>query len=121
MLFIVHAQDRRGSQALRTKARVPHLEFVAANASAFRFGGPLLGDDGKPLGSLMILDLPDRAALDAHLAADPFFGCGLFQVVQVWQTGQIVPETTPGALRAELERQRQQAAAAAALVTATAV
>lgn len=114
MLFIVHAQDRPGSQALRTQARVPHLEFVATSASAFRFGGPLLGDDGQPLGSLMILDLPDRAALDAHLAADPFFGCGLFQVVQVWQTTQVVPEAIPGALRSELERQRRQAAAAAA-------
>lgn len=110
MLFIIHAQDRPGSQALRTKARVPHLEFVADQPNRFRFGGPLLGDDGKPLGSLMILDLPDRAALDAHLAADPFFSSGLFQRVQVWQTVQVVPEAVPGALRAELDRQRRQAA-----------
>lgn len=111
MLFIVQALDRPGSQALRTQARVRHLEFVAAHASAFRFGGPMLGDDGKPLGSLMILDLPDRAALDAHLAADPFFGSGLFQVVQVWQSAQVVPEASPGALQGEIDRQRRQAAA----------
>lgn len=114
MLFIVHAEDRPGSHALRTRARVPHLEFVARHPSAFRFGGPLLGDDGKPLGSLMILDLPDRAALDAHLAADPFFGCGLFQAVQIWQTAQIVPEARPGALQAEIDSQRRQAAVLAA-------
>lgn len=114
MLFIVHAQDHPGSQALRAQARVPHLEFVAGNPSAFHFGGPLLGDDGKPLGSLMILDLPDRDALDAHLAADPFFSSGLFQRVQVFQTVQVVPEAVPGALRAEIDRQRRQAALAVA-------
>ena len=61
----------------------------------------------------MILDLPDRAALEAHLAADPFFSSGLFQTVQVWQSAQIVPEATPGALRAELDMQRIHAAVAA--------
>jgi uncharacterized protein YciI len=114
MLFIVQAFDRPGSQALRATARVPHLEFVAGHAQAFRFGGPLLGEDGLPLGSLMILDLPDRAALDAHLAADPFFGCGLFRVVQAWQTAQVVPERHPGALHAEIDRQRRAALALAA-------
>lgn len=113
MLFIVHAQDRPGSQALRTRVRAPHLEFVASRTPAFRFGGPLLGDDGRPLGSLMILDLPDRAALDAHLAADPFFSSGLFQRVQVWQTAQVVPEAEPGALQAEIDGQRRKAAASA--------
>jgi hypothetical protein len=117
MLFIVHAQDRPGSHALRAQARVPHLEFVASREPAFRFGGPLLGDDGKPLGSLMILDLPDRASLDAHLAADPFFGCGLFQVVQVWQTAQVVPAAVPGALQAEIDRQRHEAAALVAVAS----
>ncbi|WP_395699137.1 YciI family protein [Aquabacterium sp.] len=112
MLFIVQALDRPDSQALRTQARVPHLEFVAGHTAVFRFGGPLLGADGRPVGSLMILDLPDRVALEAHLEADPFFGSGLFQTVQVWQSVQVVPEATPGALRAELDAQRRNAAAA---------
>jgi uncharacterized protein YciI len=110
MIFIVQALDRPNTQTLRTQARVPHLEFVADHASAFRFGGPMLGADGRPVGSLMILDLPDRAALEAHLEADPFFGCGLFQTVQVWQSAQVVPEAAPGALQAEIEHQRQQTA-----------
>jgi uncharacterized protein YciI len=111
MLFILQAFDRPGSQALRARARVPHLEFVAERAGAFRFGGPLVGDDGQPTGSLMILELPDRAALDAHMAADPFFRSGLFQQVHVWQTSQIVPERAPGRLRDEIDRQRRAAMA----------
>lgn len=111
MLFILQCIDRPGSATLRAQARVPHLEFVAANASVFRFGGPLLGDDGKPLGSLMILELPDDAALERHMAADPFFSCGLFQTVNIWRSQQIVPEAAPGLLRQEIARQRKAAEA----------
>ncbi|HEU5296346.1 MAG TPA: YciI family protein, partial [Burkholderiaceae bacterium] len=80
----------------------------------FRFGGPLLGDDGAPVGSLMLLELPDRAALGRHLQADPFFGSGLFQQVSVWTSQQVVPELEPGALDAEIARQRMLADAVSA-------
>jgi uncharacterized protein len=110
MLFILQCLDRAGSRALRNQARVPHLEFVAAHAKVFRFGGPLLGDDGRVVGSLMILELPDRAALDLHIATDPFFSAGLFHVVNVWQTQQVVPEHTPGALAHEIATARARAA-----------
>ena len=112
MLFILHCIDRPGSQALRARARLPHLEFVAAHADVFRFGGPLVGEDGAAMGSLMILELPDRAALERHMQADPFFNAGLFQSVSVWTSRQIVPEAAAGELRAEIARQRMLAAAA---------
>jgi uncharacterized protein YciI len=107
MLFILHCLDHPHSQVLRARARVPHLEFVHRRAGVFRFGGPLLGDDGVAVGSLMILELPDRGALEDHMQADPFFTCGLFKSVHIWRSGQIVPETAPGGLLAELTRQRQ--------------
>jgi len=114
MLFILQCLDRAGSQALRSRARVPHLEFVATHADVFRFGGPLIGDDGCVLGSLMILELPDHAALARHMAADPFFGAGLFQVVNVWQSQQVVPEAAPGALTRAIASARSHAAERAA-------
>jgi uncharacterized protein YciI len=109
MSFILQAFDRPGTLDLRRRVRVPHLEFVASRASVFRFGGPMLGEDGTALGSLMIMDLPDRLALNAYIAADPFFACGLFASVHVWETRQVVPECTSGALQTELERQRREA------------
>ena len=110
MLFILQCTDRAGSQALRAQARMPHLDFVAANATVFRFGGPLIGDDGRVLGSLMILELPDRTALERHMRADPFFSAGLFQTVSVWQSQQVVPEREPGALAREIAAARVGAA-----------
>ncbi|MCB1909149.1 MAG: hypothetical protein KDH15_17425 [Rhodocyclaceae bacterium] len=110
MLFILKCMDRDGGAELRVRARLPHLEFVASRAQAFRFGGPLLGEDGVVAGSLMILDLPDEAALDAHMRSDPFFTAGLFRSVEVWHSRQVVPETVAGALAAEVDRQRLRAA-----------
>jgi hypothetical protein len=106
MLFILLCKDHPGALSVRTRARLPHLDFVADHVSAFRYGGPLIGGTGQPEGSLMILDLPDRAALDAHMRADPFFSAGLFESVTIWTSQQVVPETAPGGLRAEIERQR---------------
>jgi hypothetical protein len=38
---------------------------------------------------------------------DPYFGADLFESVTIWSTRQVVPETTPDALRAELAEQRR--------------
>jgi hypothetical protein len=50
----------------------------------------------------MILDLPDRTALEEHLRGDPFFSADLFESVTVWSTRQVLPERKPGALDREI-------------------
>ncbi|MBP7669923.1 MAG: YciI family protein [Ferrovibrio sp.] len=110
MLFVVIAKDHPGS-AMRQKFRAEHLEFIADKQHLFRFGGPLLDETGKPAGSLMILDFPDRAALDKHLAQDPYFREPVFESVQIHETRWIVPEMQPGALAAEIAKQKAATAA----------
>lgn len=107
MEFVLYCLDKAGHAAQRTQLRTAHLAYAAGRQSAFRFGGPLLDDRGQPVGSLMILDLPDRAALDAHMQGDPFFSQGLFEAVTIWATRQVMPERDPGALAQE--RQAAQA------------
>lgn len=109
MEFILYCVDKPGRAGLRGSLRLPHLSHVATCQSAFRFGGPLLDDAGLPRGSLMILDLPDRAALDAHMRADPFFNGGLFESVTIWQTRQVLPEREPGGLQREMAMARRSA------------
>lgn len=111
MYFVIIARDKPPGD-LRAKLRTPHLAFIADKQHLFRFGGPLIDAAGKVTGSLMILDLPDRAALDAYMAQDPYFkDGGIFESVTVQQTRWIVPEETPGALAAELARQKAADAA----------
>ena len=111
MHFVIIARDKPTGD-LRARLRTSHLEFIADKQHLFRFGGPLIDEAGKVTGSLMILDLPDRAALDAYMAQDPYFrDGGIFETVTVQQTRQIVPEATPGGLAAEVARQKAADAA----------
>lgn len=105
MLFFIKAMDRPGT-GMRQKCRTAHLEFVTSCHERFAYGGPLIDDSGAVVGSIMVLDLPDRAALDAHMAKDPYFREPVFETVEIFQTRQIVPETVPGSLEAELAKQR---------------
>ena len=107
MDFIVYCIDRDDGGKARQATRADHLSFIVDKQHVFRYGGPLLAADGSPKGSLMILDMPDRAALDEHMRRDPYFRDEVFASVTVWATRQVVPDVTPGALAAELDKQRR--------------
>lgn len=75
-LFVVHALDRPGALPLRLEYYALHRAFVE---TAGDFGvnilmsGPLQSDDGETMiGSLFVLEAPDRAAVEAFGTADPF-------------------------------------------------
>ncbi len=104
MDFIVIGLDKSGD--LRQRFRAGHLEYINDKQDRFKFGGPLIADDGRVIGSLMILTFPDRAALDAHLAKDPYFKGGLFEAVFIRETRQVLPESAPGAFAREIAKQK---------------
>jgi uncharacterized protein YciI len=108
MNFVVVGKDK-GSGELRLRHRAAHLDFVAGRQEAVVYAGPLLAD-GRMVGSLFIFDLPDRAALDAHLALDPYFAEAIFDTIEIYESRWMVPEREPGALAAEAERARAAAA-----------
>jgi uncharacterized protein YciI len=104
MYFVVIGKDPPGG-APRRAQRPAHLEFVEGRQDAIIYGGPLL-EEGAMVGSLFVLDLPDRAGLDAYMAEDPYFTPGIFETIEVYESRWMVPEREPGALRAEAERAR---------------
>lgn len=76
MGYAVIAWDGEDEGALdrRMAVRDRHLANLAEWAADGRLalGTPLFAPDGRPAGSLMLLEVPDRAGLDAYLAAEPF-------------------------------------------------
>jgi uncharacterized protein len=88
MYFIIHCTDKPGADQVRADNRPAHVDFLKAHREAIYTAGPTLTDDGEGMnGSLLIVDLPDRAAVDAFAAADPYAQAGLFEsvVVKPWK------------------------------------
>ncbi|MGK0266858.1 MAG: hypothetical protein ACI82N_001111 [Maricaulis sp.] len=82
MLFMVHTHDKPGALDIRLANRPAHLDWLTAAGKAIKAAGPWLGADDKPAGSLLIVEMESRAALDAWLAQDPYAIAGLFQSVE---------------------------------------
>jgi uncharacterized protein YciI len=84
MQFAIYCLDKDGHSQTRLDNRPAHVEHLKAHNDHLLLAGPLLGDDGTSMiGSLLVVDLPDRAAVDRFLAADPYSKAGLFQSVSI--------------------------------------
>lgn len=83
MQFVITAYDAGDSEALsrRMAARPAHLagmEKMKEIGSVVCAGG-MKNEKGQPIGSVLVLDLPSREALDDYLAREPYV------VNKVWQ------------------------------------
>lgn len=106
MLFVLLGMDRPGDgAAIRAATRAAHLRFVSENMDKFRYGGALLDDSGKMVGSLMMVELPDRQALQQFLQTEPYSRSGLYDPYIVRETRQVIPEPTPGFVAEELAKE----------------
>ena len=81
MLFLCVLTDKPHSNALRMATRPKHLEHLEAIKSKIAVCGPQLSDDEQTMiGSFFIFDVPNRAAAEELVAADPYTKAGLFEV-----------------------------------------
>jgi uncharacterized protein YciI len=78
MLFAVTRHDRPNSLELRLFERPKHLTYLETVLDKIVYGGALLDEDGKQIGSILIIDVPDKAAAVAFAEADPYVEAGLF-------------------------------------------
>ncbi|HEX3574666.1 MAG TPA: YciI family protein [Rhodopila sp.] len=89
MLFAVIRHDKPNSLGLRLSERPRHLEYLATVLDKIIYGGALLDDEGKQIGSMLIIDVADKAAADAFAVADPYVDAGLFASTSVRQFRQV--------------------------------
>ena len=78
MLFAVTRHDKPNSLDLRLSERPRHLVYLETVLDKIMYGGALLDDAGKQIGSILIIDVADQEAADAFAVADPFVDAGLF-------------------------------------------
>ncbi|HZJ56280.1 MAG TPA: YciI family protein [Myxococcaceae bacterium] len=83
MTFLIVAHDFRDPEApsRRMQQRPAHLEGVRRMKAEGTFldGGAMLDDEGRMVGSMVLVEFPSRAEVDAWLARDPYV------TGQVWE------------------------------------
>lgn len=104
MHFAIQCVLAKDSEAQRLSLRPSHLRYLEANKHQVFCGGPTVDLEGQPEMMLIILTVPDRAAAEAFINAEPYNRAGLFAQVTIREWRQVLPETEPGALLKELDR-----------------
>ncbi len=80
MLFVFTGADKPGSLDLRVATRPDHVEFLTGlyRDGVLKLAGPLLDSEGKPCGSMLVVEADSADAVRTILAADPYARVGLF-------------------------------------------
>jgi uncharacterized protein YciI len=83
MQYILIAHDKPGALALRLETRPAHLAYWNELGATLTYGGPLLGADGNPFGSVLVVEAESEDAARALFEADPYVGVELFEMVSI--------------------------------------
>jgi uncharacterized protein YciI len=91
MQFMAYCLDKAGALEIRMANRPKHVEYLTSYNDKLIFAGPLLEGEAM-IGSLLVLDVADRAAMDTFLTNDPYAKAGLFQSVTVHGVRKAFPK-----------------------------
>ncbi len=87
MQFLVVARDGSDEGAIerRQKTRPTHLASIAplVEGGHILVGGAILNEAGDMVGSMLLVEFPDRSGVDAWLEADPYVTDGVWREVEV--------------------------------------
>jgi uncharacterized protein YciI len=93
-LFVLIGHDGPRGSELRAVHRPAHLAGLQplARAGRIRHAGPILGDDGAPLGSVILFEAESLSEARAIGARDPYVTEGIFARYEVRETTVVFPE-----------------------------
>jgi uncharacterized protein YciI len=87
MLFAFTGKDKPGALQVRIDTRPAHVAFLEKlNAEGtLKIAGPFLDEEGKPSGSLVVIEAADKKSAEAILGEDPYAKAGLFASTEIRQ------------------------------------
>lgn len=85
MFYALLCKDKPGHLQLRLDTRPVHVAYLNdLNARGIlKFAGPFLDEEGKPNGSLVMLEVADKQAAREIGEGDPYAKAGLFESVEI--------------------------------------
>jgi len=92
-LFAIIGRDGPRGAALRPTHRPAHLAGLEPLDDAGRlvYAGPLVGEAGDPVGSVILLEAESLEAARAVAARDPYVTEGVFESHEVFGTKRVFP------------------------------
>ena len=91
MLFYINNPDKVGHFEVRKANREEHLAYLNKHKDNIVFAGPTLSEDEEIFtGSVLVVDFPDRAAVEAFVAQDPYTKANLFESTSIQKIRQWV-------------------------------
>lgn len=85
MLYALICRDKPGHLQTRLDNRPDHVAFLNKlnEAGTLKIAGPFLGEDGNPMGSLVVIEAANKMEAARIGAEDPFAKAGLFETVRI--------------------------------------
>ena len=91
MYFIILATDKPNATQIRQQARPAHLDYIAGFGTQIVAAGATLSDDGTAMtGSFILVDMPDRGAVEEYVRNDPYVKAGLFERVEIRRWRKVI-------------------------------
>jgi uncharacterized protein YciI len=89
MLYAVICTDKPDHLAVRKANRDAHVAYLKS-CGVVAQAGPFLDAAGDMYGSLVIIDVADRAAAESWAAADPYAHADLFSDVRIEPWNRVI-------------------------------
>lgn len=83
MQFVITAHDGEGMLERRMAVRPRHLQNKGEIDGKVICAGGILDDEGKPKGSVLVLEFARRELLDGYLESEPYIQEGVWERVEV--------------------------------------
>src|SRR5262245_33499282 len=84
MHWLIKCRSKPATDALRLATIAAHRNFLDGYPEVTWYSGPLFTDDNQnAIGSLRLIEFPDRGAARAYIDADPYTKAGIFQTITI--------------------------------------
>ena len=83
MQFVITAYDGKNVLDKRMAVRPHHLEGMQKLIDHIVCAGGILDDEGKPKGSVLVMNFESRNELDAYLAEEPYVVEGVWDKIVI--------------------------------------
>lgn len=98
MLYIIYQEDGPDSKALRKAHKPAHFAYLEEHEDILVLGGAMLADDNETrIGSVLILNVPNKEAAERFSENEPLRKAGTFSSVKIirMRRGQWNPDAAP--------------------------